>query len=115
VLELWGLYITAIGAKGAERSTPRDSTSHDGADDFSRMFPLSPPPEDGTPPRTKVDRQDKRDEKFRSNFEELRKYPALIISPLFSYLAMIILKLPVAISDIYLYFLPARLTQMVED
>jgi len=40
---------------------------------------------------------------FRSDVERLKGYPALILSPLFSYLAIIILKLPVSLNEIYQY------------
>lgn len=38
---------------------------------------------------------------YRSDIQELRKYPTLIISPLFSYLGLVILRVPVTINEIY--------------
>jgi len=38
---------------------------------------------------------------YRSDVQELRKYPTLTISLLFSYLGLIILRVPVTINQIY--------------
>ena len=40
---------------------------------------------------------------YRSTAQSLRKYPPLPLSPLFSYLAILVLKLPITLSDIFSY------------
>jgi hypothetical protein len=42
---------------------------------------------------------------YRSNVSELQKYPPLLISTLFSYMAIVILKIPVTLNEIFGYFL----------
>jgi hypothetical protein len=95
--------------KGARESAQTDvSASHEDTDDFARMFPNSPPNQpidDDTWPVQDSERENDGDRKFRSDMQVLKKYPPLLLSPLFSYLAILVLKLPITLSDIYLYHL----------
>jgi len=43
---------------------------------------------------------------YRSNMAELEKYPPLLISTLFSYIAIVILKVPVTLNEIFGYRFP---------
>jgi hypothetical protein len=38
---------------------------------------------------------------FRSDSQELEKYPALLMSPVFCYLGLLILRVPVTVGEIY--------------
>jgi len=85
-----------------------EGSDDDDDEEFTRMF-SSPSPdgtdtEDFTTDYTTTDTEAGQ-RKYRSNVEELRRHPPLIISPLFSYLAMLALKLPIPLMDIYGYIL----------
>jgi hypothetical protein len=114
-LELWGLYITSFDLKVPARHNVEESTNDaavtaNDAEDVLRMFPTSPP--NGQPVEDEDSTSEHRnrrkvegDRKYRSDIQILRKYPPLLISPLFSYLAILVLRLPIPLSDIYLYHL----------
>jgi hypothetical protein len=111
-LELWGLYITSFDLKVPARHNLEDPTevTRNDADDDLRMFSSSPPngqpiEDEGSTSEHGNRREVEGDRNYRSDIQILRKYPPLLISPLFSYLAILVLRLPIPLSDIYLYHL----------
>ena|SRR6202035_3879629 len=116
VQELWGLYVTALDVKvPAEKNAkngvqPDGSGIHDGGDEVSRTLLTSPLHDEpihvgSSSPAPENGREHDAGRKYRSDISELKKYPPLLLSPLFSYLAILVLKLPITLSDIYLYHL----------
>lgn len=96
--DLWGLYISTLNIKIPGKSKLKRESQDDLSDDEMRILEEQESSEeaevyDETRPR-------KRGE-FRSDIQQLKKYPTLVLSPLFSYLAIITLKIPVSLNEIY--------------
>ena len=99
--DLWALYITALDVKVTEmRAKKKDTPSEeDDADEADLEFEedLSNDEDDAA----SVSSQSNVSTAYRSDMQVLKRYPIFIISPLFSYLAIVILRLPITLSDIF--------------
>jgi hypothetical protein len=107
-MDLWGLYVSALNVKVSEEKNKKQSKTKDNDefDDYSSSLSHdstveSSSDEDTTSATTSTHRR----KAYRSDVQELKKYPPLLISPLFSYLGILILRLPITLVDIFSYFL----------
>lgn len=114
-MDLWGLYITALNVKVMENESKKRSKTQDGDeyDDYSSLLSHdstveSSSDEDSMSETAAAHRR----KAYRSDVQELKKYPPLLISPLFSYLGILILRLPITLVNIFSYFSLVRGTYM---
>jgi hypothetical protein len=106
-MDLWSLYVTKLEVKLVEKENRQRATSWmDDGDDMNNLAPVSSESlgEDLSGDEGVTSASNATSQRYRSDIEELKKYPTLLVSPLFSYLAMLVLKLPITLSDIYSYF-----------
>ena len=99
--DLWTLYITALDVKIAENKKKRDKTTpeDDVGDDFHEVFEEEQSNDgDDVTSQSNVSAVGRA---YRSDIQVLKRYPLFIISPLFSYLAMVILRLPITLGNIF--------------
>jgi hypothetical protein len=98
VKDLWTMYITALDVKIAENKKKRDKTTpeDDVGDDFDEVSE-----EEQSNDGDDVTSQSAVGRAYRSDIQVLKRYPLFIISPLFSYLAMVILRLPITLGNIF--------------
>ena len=104
-MDLWGLYITALDVKVERKSKgKRTRPAEDGDAEYTRMFSDSSAEElSSDEDDTSTSNAPRYWRWYRSNMQELKKYPLLLISTLFSYFGILILKLPITLSDIFSY------------
>jgi hypothetical protein len=103
-MDLWGLYLTVLDIKvPANNQAPQnDAALHNAKEEahkFSDMHRDHISSDEDDIPSTPITRE----RAYRSDIQQLKKYPSLLISPLFSYIAIVLLRLPITLSDIYLY------------
>jgi hypothetical protein len=106
-MDLWGIYITALDvkidgknkAKGT-RATEDDDAQYTRTISDSSNEELSDDEDDSS-----TSNMPSEGRAYRSSTQELKKYPPLLISALFSYFGILILKLPITLSDIFTYLL----------
>ena len=104
-MDFWGLYLTALDIK-VPKKAPENQSGHDSnaSNTTNEMFSdiyrdnISSD-EDEEIPSTPTTRE----RAYRSDIQQLKKYPSLLISPLFSYYAILVLRLPITLGDLYLY------------
>jgi DNA polymerase III delta prime subunit len=102
---LWGIYLSALDIKvpkkDQENPTGQDSNALNTTDEmFSDVYRVDiSSDEDEEIPNS----PNTREWAYRSDIQQLKKFPSLLISPLFSYFAILVLRLPITLSDIYLY------------
>ena len=106
-MDLWGLYITALDVKiDGKNKTKRTRPTKDGDAEYTRMFSDSSAEElSSDEDNSSTSNMPSQGRAYRSSTQELKKYPPLLMSTLFSYLGILILKLPITLSDIFTYFL----------
>ena len=94
------MYITALDVKIAENRKKRDKTTpEDDVDDFDEVFEEEQSnDEDDVTSQSNISAVGRA---YRSDIQVLKRYPLFIISPLFSYLAMVILRLPITLGNIF--------------
>jgi hypothetical protein len=101
VKDLWGLYLSTLTIKIPDNTKFK---KQDSEDDYSgdEMAFLK---DEQSSEEEQLDNEAQHHKRgdFRSDIQALKKYPTLILSPLFSYLAIITLKLPVSLKEIYQY------------
>jgi hypothetical protein len=105
VKDLWSLYITALDVKFKEKKDKKRDRKD--VDEFAETSEEEQTEEEDDV--TSATDRSSGSRAFRSDLSILKKYPPLIVSPLVSYLAIVILRLPVTLSDIVGYFLIATL------
>jgi len=100
VKDLWGLYISSLDIK-----IPKDEPAKVKLelDDHDRAHSPSDEQESSDEEGGNATDTTTQSRAFRSTAQELKKYPPLVISPIFCYLAIVTLRLPVTVSDIYSY------------
>jgi hypothetical protein len=100
VKDLWTLYITALDVKIAENKKKRDKTTpEDDVDDFGEVSEEEQSNDgDDVTSQSNVSTPARA---YRSDIQVLKRYPLFIISPLFSYFAMVILRLPITLGNIF--------------
>lgn len=104
-MDLWGLYITALDVKIDGKNKPkRTRPAEDDDAEYARMFSdssmeESSSDEDGSSTSNMLSQG----RAYRSSTQELKRYPPLLISTVFSYFGILILKLPITLSDIFTY------------
>ena len=110
VKDLWALYITALDVKVARRKYKKDDTSSE--DDSDEIFQaLEENESNGNDEVASASNQSNVSKGYRSDVQVLKRYPLFMMSPLFSYLAIVILRLPITLGNIFAYvFLIAMLT-----
>jgi hypothetical protein len=112
VKDLWGLYVSCLNVKVAETSRSKARKEDDSDDDddedndedesgseMSIMKENSSEEEE----YFNVEPHPRKRGQFRSDIQLLIKYPTLLLSPLFSYLAIISLRLPISVYQVYEY------------
>ena len=104
--DLWGLYISTLNIKIPIKGKLKQETEDELSDDEMSILKEDQETSDEEEEPYDEPRPRKRGE-FRSDIQELKKYPTLILSPLFSYFAIVTLKIPVSLNEIYQY--PSRL------
>jgi hypothetical protein len=107
-MDLWGLYVSVLdikipGKENAKHKKPAELSDTDDIFSVSSEGSSEEIPSDEDETSASNTTIGKRS--YRSDTQELKKYPTLLISSLFSYLAILILKLPICLSDIYSYLL----------
>jgi hypothetical protein len=105
-MDLWGLYITALTVKvsGEKNTSQKKVAKFTDQEEFSHMFSESSAEEMSSDEDEAAAINTTSDERtYRSTAQTLRKYPPLPVSPLFSYLAILVLKLPITLNDIFSY------------
>jgi len=100
VKDLWTLYITALDVKIAENKKKRNrNTPEDDLDDFDQVSEEEQSnDEDDVTSQSNISTSGRA---YRSDIQVLKRYPLFVISPLFSYLAMVILRLPITLGNIF--------------
>ena len=99
VKDLWALYITALDVKVVEKKVKKEKKEIlDDIDELSGVSEDEQPSEDDDV--TSASNLSTSGRAFRSDIQVLKKYPHFIISPLFSYLALVILKIPITLGSI---------------
>jgi hypothetical protein len=105
-MDLWGLYITALPIQIEKPNADRNISWQDEDDEDNPFIPLPDLFEEVSGDENMASmRKDAERTHFRSDQHEISKFPSLVLSPLFSYFAMLILKSPVTIAEIYEYSL----------
>jgi hypothetical protein len=101
VKDLWALYITALDVKISENKKKRDKTTPE--DDLDDYFDEASEEErsNAEDDATSQSNISTGGRAYRSDIQVLKRYPLFIISPLFSYLAMVILRLPITLGNIF--------------
>lgn len=102
--DLWALYLTSIEIKPPNRGSEEGRESEGDEKEFYSPISENSAEEllsDSDEPKSP--QKAEREKAYRSNLSQLKKYPPLLISPLFSYIGMIIIKLPVTINNIFKY------------
>jgi len=110
VQDLWGLYLTALKLKAPKAEKKRNKRPAE-SDDVEAVpqFDLDSPAEESSSDEDQASTTNSttsRVQAYRSRIEDLKKFPPLLVSPLFSYLAMVILKIPITLSEIFAYLSP---------
>lgn len=101
---LWGLYITSLDVKlpGPNESSAKPVKEVDDDDDSFSPSPGERAFSDHEESNEEnFDDANSRHEAYRSNLQELKKYPALLLSPVFCYLGLLFLRVPVIVHEIY--------------
>ena len=104
-MDLWGLYVTALDVKiDGKNKAKRSRPTEDDDAEYTRMFSDSSAEElSGDEDDSSTSNMPSQGRAYRSSTQELKKYPSLLISTLFSYFGILILKLPITLSDIFTY------------
>jgi Rrn7/TAF1B, N-terminal cyclin domain len=97
VKDLWGLYISSLDIK-IPKDEPANVKLESTDPDLSRSTSYE---QDGSDEEGNV--SDATSRAYRSTAQDLKKFPVLVISPVFCYLAIVTLRLPVTLNDIYSY------------
>ena len=100
--DLWGLYMSILNIRIRDKTKVRQQDREEDDSSEDEMSLLRDEASSDEEQFNTTTPSHKKGE-FRSDVERLKGYPALILSPLFSYLAIIILKLPVSLNEIYQY------------
>jgi hypothetical protein len=105
-MDLWGLYVSALNVKVTERENEKQSkVKDDEFDDNSSLLSYDFAIESSSDEASTSATASTLRKAYRSDVQELKKYPPLLISALFSYLGILILRLPITLVDIFTYFL----------
>src|SRR6266496_6564222 len=104
-MDLWGLYIKALDIKvEGKNKAKRTRPAEDDDPEYTRMFSDSSAEElSSDEDDTSTSNAPSQGTAYRSNTQELKKYPLLLISILFSYFGILILRLPITLNDIFSY------------
>jgi hypothetical protein len=101
-MDLWGLYVTALKIQipkpspEPERSWQDNEEDDEPMIDFRDVWEENSSDEDTTSIGAHIEQTPS-----RSDQGQIRRFPSLILSPLFSYFAMLVLKLPITLAEIY--------------
>ena len=106
-MDLWGIYITALDVKiDGKNKAKRTRATEDDEAEYTRTISDSSAEElSGDEDDSSTSNMASEGRAYRSSTQELKKYPPILISTLFSYFGILILKLPITLSDIFTYLL----------
>jgi hypothetical protein len=107
VKDLWGLYVSVLNVKIPDKTkTKREDEDSENSEDELSIIKDEEFSEEEDEDEDDNEVQPHKRREFRSDIQVLKRYPTLILSPLFSYLAIISLKLPISLNEIYQYPTP---------